>query len=201
MGLKATKHKRYTPEEYLALEEKAEFRSEYWDGKIVPLNVSSPNLSGASVNHIQIVTNLIEILSPKLKMKNCRTFSNDLKVWVKKRKKFFYPDVAIICGQIEFYQKRNDTILNPNLIIEVLSDSTESKDRGEKFLSYQSLETLQTYILVSQDKYLVEQYVRREDGNWIYQPTIGIKSEVIFESVGESLKLSEIYDLVEFIEN
>ena len=200
MALKAKKQKKYTPEEYLALEEKAEFRSEYEDGIIVPLNTNLPNLGGASINHIKIVSNLIEVLSPKLKKKNCRTFSNDLKVWITKRKKFFYPDLAIICGKIEYFQKRTDTILNPHLIIEVLSDSTESKDRGEKFLSYQSLESLQAYILVSQDKYLVEQYIRREDRNWIYQPTTGINSEVKFESVEETLKLSEIYDLVEFEE-
>jgi Uma2 family endonuclease len=197
MALKAKNKRYYTPEEYLALEEKAEFRSEYWDGIIVPLNSNSPNLSGASINHIQIVINLIETLSPKLKKKNCRTFSNDLKIWITKRNKFFYPDLVITCGKLEYFGKRNDTILNPTLIIEVLSDSTESKDRGEKFLSYQSLESLQEYILISQDKYLVERYFKREDTNWIYQPTIGIESEVNFESVEETLKLSEIYDLVE----
>jgi Uma2 family endonuclease len=198
MALKAKKKRYYTPEEYLALEEKAEYKNEYWDGRIVPLNSNSPNLSGASINHIQIVINLIEFLSPKLKKKNCRTFSNDLKVWITKRNKFFYPDLVITCGKLEYLAKRNDTILNPNLIIEVLSDSTESKDRGEKFLSYQSLDSLQEYILISQDKYLVERYFKREDTNWIYQPTIGIESEVNFESVEETLKLSEIYDLVEF---
>lgn len=193
--------KKYTPEEYLALEDEAEYKSEYWNGYIIPLHGGEPPiLAGADVNHVQIVTNLTETLSPRLKKKSCRTFSNDLKIWIPNRGKFFYPDVLVVCGKLEFYQKRRDTIINPKLIIEVLSDSTASFDRSEKFWLYQTLETLREYVLISQDKAVVEQYIRRDDNNWIYKATIGNSSIVDFESVETKVNLNEIYDLVEFEE-
>lgn len=194
------KTKKYTPEEYLALEDKAEYKSEYWNGYIIPLHGDSPVLAGAGVNHVQIVTNLIEILSAQLKKKGCRTFSTDLKVWIPSREKFFYPDVAIVCGKLEFYKNRQDVILNPNLIIEVLSDSTVSIDRSEKLWLYQTLESLREYVLISQNKAVIEQFFRQDDGSWVYQATIGVESEVVFHSIETTLALSEIYDLVEFEE-
>lgn len=191
--------KKYTPEEYLALEDEAEYKSEYWNGYIIPLHGGEPpTLAGADVNHVQIVTNLTETLSPRLKKKNCRTFSNDLRISIPNREKFFYPDLSVVCGTIEFYQKRRDTITNPKLIVEVLSGSTASFDRSEKFWLYQTLETLREYVLISQDKAVVEQYFRRNDGNWIYKATIGIGSSVNFESVETEINFNEIYDLVEF---
>lgn len=186
------KKKKYTPEEYLALEEKAEYKSEYWNGEIVAM-------SGAAIEHQQIVINLTTELAAKLKGK-CRVFPSEMKVWVKKRGKFFYPDLTIICDKPNFYKNRRDTIDNPRLIIEVLSKSTAAFDRAEKFLSYQSLESLDEYVLVSQDKALVEQYLKRKDGTWIYQATIGLESKVTFPSIKKTLKLSDIYDLVEFEE-
>lgn len=185
--------KKYTAAEYLALEEKAETKSEYWNGEIVAM-------SGAMIDHQQIVANLTVLLTNKLKGR-CRVFPSEMKVWVKKRNKFFYPDVTLICDKPNFYRNKRDTIDNPKLIIEVLSKSTASFDRAEKFLSYQSLATLDEYVLVSQETALVEQYIKREDGNWIYKATIGLEGEVLFPSIETELKLSEIYDLVEFEEN
>lgn len=184
------KKKKYTPAEYLALEEKAETKSEYWNGEIV-------GMSGAKIDHQQIVSNLTVLLSNYLKGR-CRVFPSEMKVWIKKRNKFFYPDVTIICDKPNFYKSRRDTIDNPKMIIEVLSKSTASFDRAEKFLSYQTLESLGEYVLVSQEQSLVEQYIKREDGNWIYKAIIGLDSEVTFSSLKATLKLSEIYDLVEF---
>ena len=191
--------KKYTPEEYLALEDKAEYKSEYWDGYIIPLHGEPPTLAGADINHIQIVTNLVETLSPKLKKQNCRTFSNDLKIWIPNRGKFLYPDLAVICGKLEFYNLRRDVVTNPKLIIEVLSDSTESFDRSEKLWLYQTIPTLEEYVLISQEKAVVEQYKKRDNGNWIYQATIGLESAVTFESIAFKVKLKEIFELVEFI--
>jgi Uma2 family endonuclease len=191
--------KKYTPEEYLALEDKAEYKSEYWDGYIIPLHGHPPTLAGADINHIQIVTNLVEILSPQLKKKNCRTFSNDLKVWIPNREKFVYPDVAVICGKLDFYKLRRDVVTNPKLIIEVLSDSTMAFDRSEKLWLYQMLESMEEYVLVSHEKAVIEQYLRSADGNWIYKATIGIESSVYFESVELDVDLRDIYELVEFI--
>jgi len=186
------KRKKYTPAEYLALEEKAETKSEYWNGEIVAM-------AGGNINHQQIVANFTEFLGAKIRGR-CRIFPSEMKVWVKKRDKFFYPDLTVICGQPGFYKSRRDTIDNPRLIIEVLSKSTASFDRAEKFLSYQTLESLQEYVLVSQEKAIVEQHIKREDGNWIYQATIGFESTVKFPSVNAKLALNEIYDLVEFEE-
>ncbi|MCY7374406.1 MAG: Uma2 family endonuclease [Pyrinomonadaceae bacterium] len=184
------KKKKYAPEEYLALEEKAEYKSEFWNGAIVAM-------SGAKIDHQQIVANITEFLGSKVRGR-CRVFPSEMKVWVKKRNKFFYPDITLICDKPSFYKNRRDTIDNPKLIVEVLSKSTASFDRAEKFLSYQSLASLDEYVLVSQETALVEQYIKREDGNWIYQATIGLDSLVTFPAIGTTLALREIYDLVEF---
>jgi len=186
------KKKKYTPAEYLVLEEAAESKNEFWNGEIVAM-------SGAKIDHQQIVSNITEFLGSKVRGR-CRVFPSEMKVWVKKRNKFFYPDLTIICDQPSFYKNRRDTIDNPKLIIEVLSKSTASFDRAEKFLSYQTLEPLDEYVLISQDKALVEQYIKRDDGNWIYKATIGLESSVEFGSVKSELSLKEIYDLVEFEE-
>jgi Uma2 family endonuclease len=191
MSLKATKKKRYTPEEYLALEEKAEFRSEYDNGEIEAM-------AGGSLNHQQITANITEFLGAKLRKKGCRVIPTEMKVWVQNYRKFYYPDVTIICDKPKFYNKRDDTIENPKLLIEVISKSTEAKDRGEKFNAFQTLETVQEYVLVTQDKVLVEKFTKQKDGSWRYLATIGLDSEIFFDSVQESLKLNEIYDLIEF---
>lgn len=189
MALKAKKQKRYTPEEYLALEEKAEYRSEYDDGEIVAM-------AGGSLNHARIIGNIDRGFGEKLG-KNCESITTEVKIRVESYRKFYYPGVFIFCGEPIFYQKRNDTIVNPTLIVEVLSDSTEAKDRGEKMLAYRTLESLREYVLVSQDKPTVEQYIKIADGNWIHKATIGLKSVIKFESIGIELTLEEIYQRVE----
>lgn len=187
-----TQTKKYTPSEYLALEEKAEYKSEFWNGEIVAM-------SGAQIDHQQIVSNVTVLLANKLKGR-CRVFPSEMKVWIKKRNKFFYPDITLICGEPSFYKNRRDTIDNPKLIVEVLSKSTANFDRAEKFLSYQSLATLDEYMLISQETASVEQFIKREDGNWIHNATKGLDRKVFLPSVETELKLSEIYDLVEFQE-
>ncbi|MGI9035512.1 MAG: Uma2 family endonuclease [Pyrinomonadaceae bacterium] len=188
-----SKKKKYTPEEYLALEEKSEFRSEFENGAIVAM-------AGGSLNHAQITSNINRFIGNKIS-ENCRSLTTDVKVRVENYRKFYYPDVLVICGEPQFYQKRDDTITNPILIVEVLSDSTEAKDRGEKFAAYQTLETLQEYVLVSQDKAQVEQFTRQTDESWKYQATIGLKSDVEFTSIETKLTLDEIYQRIEFEEN
>jgi Uma2 family endonuclease len=182
------KKKKYTSEEYLALEEKAEYRSEYDNGKIVAM-------AGGSLNHAQITSNINRYIGNKIS-ENHTSLTTDVKVRVESYRKFYYPDVLVLCGEAVFYQKRNDTIVNPILIIEVLSDSTEAKDRGEKMLAYRTLESLREYVLVSQDKPTVEQYIKNADGNWIHKATIGLKSVVKFESIEIELTLEEIYQRV-----
>lgn len=189
MALKAKKQKHYTPEEYLALEEKAEYRSEYDEGIITAM-------AGGSLNHARIIGNIDRGFGEKMG-KHCESITTEVKIRVESYRKFYYPDVFIFCGEPIFYQKRNDTIINPTLIVEVLSDSTEAKDRGEKMLAYRTLESLREYVLVSQDKPTVEQYIKIADGNWIHKATIGLKSVIKFESIGIELILEEIYQRVE----
>ena len=186
-----TKKKKYTPDQYLVLEEKAEFRSEFVDGEIVAM-------AGGSLNHLQITANFVEFLSAKIRGKGCRVLPTEMKVWVASMQKFYYPDVTVVCDKPNFYKKRDDTIENPKLIIEVLSKSTEARDRGEKFFAYQTLDSVEEYVLVSQDKFLFERFTKQSDGSWKYLATIGIDSEVAFESVGETLLMKDIYDLVDF---
>ena len=186
------KKKKYTPEEYLALEEKAEYRSEFWNGEII-------KMSGSTGNHNSITLNVAGALKSHLRNK-CRTFAIDVKVWIEMWNSYAYPDVFVVCEEPKFYKKRRDIYTNPSLIFEVLSDGTSGFDRGDKFLAYQAVESLQEYILVDQYKFLVEQYTKQDNGKWIYQATIGQESEITLYSVNQNLKLSEIYDLIEFEE-
>lgn len=184
--------KKYAPEEYLALEDEAEFRSEYENGYIVAM-------AGGSLKHARIIRNVDRSFGSKLS-ENCESLTTDIKVRVESYRKFYYPDVLVICGEPSFYEQRDDTLTNPVLIVEVLSDSTEAKDRGEKMLAYRSLKSLQEYVLISQAKPIVEQFVKNAEGNWIHKATIGLKSVVNFESISAELSLEEIYRRIEFAE-
>lgn len=185
-----TKTKKYTPEEYLALEEAAESRSEYENGEIVAM-------AGGSFNHVQITSNVARFTGNKI-AENCASLSSEMKIWVEAIGRFYYPDVLVLCGKPNFYRKRNDTIINPVLIVEVLSDSTEAKDRGEKFFAYQTLESLQEYVLISQNRAAVEQFTRQADGSWKYLATIGLENSVKLESIEIELALQEVYQKVDF---
>jgi Uma2 family endonuclease len=184
------KKKKYTPDEYLALEEQAESRSEYENGEIVAM-------AGGSLNHLRIISNVSRFVGNKVSSE-CESLPSEMKVRVETIGKFYYPDVAILCGKANFYQKRNDTIVNPILIVEVLSDSTEAKDRGEKFFAYQTLESVREYVLISQNRAAVEQFIKQSDGSWKYLATIGLESSIKLESIGVELALQEIYQKVNF---
>ena len=179
-----------TPEEYLAAERAAETRSEYVDGVVYPM-------TGASLNHILIVTNLTIELGLQLRGKPCFVMSNEMKVRLPDSQKFFYPDVTAVCGELQFHDDRKDIIVNPALIIEVLSPSTEAFDRGDKFHSYQRIDSLREYILVSQDQPYIEQYVRRDAGTWSYRSVTGREGSLALPSVECTLNLGAVYDKVD----
>src|SRR2546426_6586677 len=160
---------RYNPEEYLALERKAEHKSEYFAGEIFAM-------TGASERHNLIVTNLVRELSLQLKGRPCKTYSSDMRVKVGATGLFTYPDVIVVCGPTQFDDEQQDTVVNPSVIIEVLSKSTEGYDRGEKFAHYRKLESLTDYLLVSQTKPHVEHYVRQPDNQWLLSETEGLES-------------------------
>ncbi len=170
-----------TPDEYLALERVAEHKSEYVDGIVVAM-------SGASLAHNVIVANLIMSLGPRLRARGCQIFPSDLKV--RSGSRFYYPDVSAICGEPAFLDGEADVVLNPSLIVEVLSPTTKSYDKGAKFLTYQRIESLQEYLLVHQDQALVEQYIRQSEGAWLYRPA---ERAAEVQVLGCPLSLVEIY--------
>jgi Uma2 family endonuclease len=178
-----------SPQEYLTLERKAEFKSEYMDGVVYAM-------AGASTRHNLIVANLIITLGAQLKGRPCRVYPSDLKVRVPNSKRFFYPDVSVVCGDDEFADAEQDVILNPTLIVEVSSESTAAFDRGKKFLSYQQIGSLQEYLLVSQDEILVEGYARQGNDTWLYTKVTGLDGKLILPSIESELALRDVYDKV-----
>lgn len=178
-----------SPEEYLAIERRAEFKSEYVDGVVYAM-------SGASVRHNLIVSNLIVTLGSQLRGSSCSVFPSDLKVRVPSGRSYFYPDVSVICGEIEFGDDQSDIVSNPLVVIEVLSESTAAFDRGKKFQSYQQIESLREYLLVSQDEQVVEHYLRQDDGHWLYTRAAGPDESVELPTVNCLLTLRDVYDKV-----
>ncbi|MEK6288958.1 MAG: Uma2 family endonuclease [Acidobacteriota bacterium] len=182
---------RYTPEEYLALERSSETKHEYFNGEIFAMG-------GASPQHVGIVTNLVVELGSQLKQGSCRVFSADLRVNVDPTGLYTYPDVVVVCEPPEFSDQQKDTLLNPVLIIEVLSDSTKDYDRGGKFEQYRTIESFAEYLLIAQDRPHVEHYVRQLDRSWVLYETNSLDDTIRLKSVPCSLPLSEIYDKIDF---
>lgn len=184
---------RYTPKEYLALERKAEYRSEYINGQIYAL-------AGTSRFHNKIVANLAGQLYVQLRGRPCDAFMNDMRVKVNETGLYTYPDVVALCGEPRFEDSHLDTLLNPNLIIEVLSESTERYDRGEKFAHYRRLPSLAEYALVAQDRVRVELYVRQGE-QWVLTEYSDPAGAVTFPSIDCAIALQDIYERVEFPSN
>jgi len=180
-----------SPDEFLLFERAADERHEYRDGDVVAM-------SGAKRNHNKVSTNLSGLLWQHLKGMDCENYSNDMRVWVPKSRLYTYPDIVVVCGEPEFIDDEFDTLLNPVLIIEILSDSTESYDRGEKFQSYRSIPTLREYILVAQYRPQIEKYVKHGDGFWMLSEAAGLENSIELESINYNLSLAEVYDKVNF---
>jgi len=190
MAVTARRKRFQTPERYLALERKAETKSEYWNGEIFAM-------AGASRAHNVIVANVIISFGSRLKGRPCTVYPSDMRVKVAPTKLYTYPDMVVVCGQSHFEDKREDTLLNPSLIVEVLSPSTETYDRGTKFEHYRTLESLTDYLLVAQDRPMVEHYVRQMDDKWLLSVYRGLAAEVMIESIGCRLSLVDVYDKVD----
>ena len=180
-----------TPQEYLALERKAEVRSEYFDGDMVAM-------SGASRKHILIVGNMVREIGLRLKGSPCEVYSNDMRVKVPATGLYTYPDLVAVCSKPEFEDAEVDTLLNPALIVEVLSALTASYDRGAKFGHYRKIDSLTEYVLVSQEDYRIERFVRQTDGPWLRSESRGLNGTLELASLKCSVPLAEIYDRVEF---
>ena len=180
-----------TAEEYFDIEEAAEYKSEYYHGEMFAM-------SGAAFHHNVIAVNVVVALSNALRNSDCFIFSSDMKIELDEARHYAYPDVSVVCGEIEFALRRNDTIANPVLVIEVLSESTQEYDRGLKFKAYQNIVSLREYILIDQYSYRVEYFFKNTDGLWIYEKYDNPEDTLKFRSVDAELSLRAIYHRVKF---
>jgi Uma2 family endonuclease len=178
-----------SPKEYLEYEREAAFKSEYVDGRIIPM-------PGASREHNLVGSNIIRVLGNQLLDQPCELYGSDMKV--RTRERYGYPDVTVVCGTPTFEDIETDVLLNPTVIFEILSPSTEVYDRGEKFAAYRQRESLQTYVLVSQHLPGTEMYQRQAEGGWYFSEVTGLEQELFLESIGCTLKLADIYRKVDF---
>lgn len=179
-----------TPQEYLAWERKADTKSEYHDGVVVAM-------AGASWAHGMITGNCVRHLGNTLEETPCAAIPQDLRVRVPECSRYYYPDVVVVCGEPQFEDSHQDTLLNPTLIVEVLSPSTERMDRREKFDCYKMLASLMTYVLIAQDEPRVECFTRQPDG-WRYDNAVGLDASVTLSAIGCTLRLSELYTRLKF---
>ena len=178
-----------TPEEYIASERKATLKSEYLSGEIVAM-------SGASNAHNLITMNTTTQLYNQLVEGGCRVFSSDMRLGIGTGVSYFYPDIAVTCDKPRFEDDAFDTLINPQVIIEVLSASTAGYDRGKKFIRYRQLESLQEYILISQDQVHVEHYLR-QGKQWVLSEFSALENVLPLASIGAELSLNQIYRFVE----
>lgn len=185
------KQKFYTPDEYRELEETSEFRNEYRSGEIV-------QMTGGSINHSRIIRNLSRVVGNLLIGQPYELFHNDLRLWIPRYRRGTYPDVMVIEGEPIFNDGRSDEILNPVLIVEVLSKSTKDFDKEDKFRFYRSIPEFREYVLVSQYEFLVEQYIKTESNEWLFREYEGEVATVVFAVLGVQMSMSEIYNKVVF---
>lgn len=179
-----------TAEEYLALDRAAEFRSEFLDGEIVAM-------SGGSARHARLAAHLMGQLYGALLGSECEAFGSDFRVRISPRM-YTYPDVIVVCGKLILADERQDVLLNPKVIFEVLSPSTENYDRGVKSQHYRGVASLQDYILVAQDKVRIEQFTRGAANTWTLHDYQRPEHVLLIPSIGVSLPLAGIYDRIEF---
>lgn len=181
----------YTPEEYLALEETAEEKHEYYDGEITPM-------TGGTTNHNTLALTIASFFFTQLSAEDYQVYINDVRLWIECDRIYTYPDVMVVKGK-PIYQGENKTcITNPFLIVEVLSKSTQNYDQGDKFDAYRSLPNLQEYILIDQYKYYVKQFAKNPEGKWVLTDYLGKDAILKLESLELSITLQNLYQRVDF---
>jgi Uma2 family endonuclease len=192
MRLPVERH-RFTVSEYLRLEREAQERHEFRDGEILAM-------AGGTVNHSLICVNFAAELRAALKGKPCRVYESNLRVRIPRTPLYTYAEALVICGKLEYdpADESLQTIVNPTLLAEVLSPTTEGYDRGEKFRRYREIESLKEYVLISQDATNVETFFRQPDGTWVLAAAAGLEANIRLASLGVELSLSEIFAGVEF---
>ncbi len=175
-----------TAAEYLAIERAAEFKSEFYAGEMFAV-------SGASPLHNFIKDNLIVALGNALRGSGCRTLSSDQRVRVSPSGLYTYPDILTLCGPGEYAAEDDHTLLNPKVIIEVLSDSARGYDRGAKARQYKRIPSLEEYVLVEQDEPVIDRFVRQPDGGWLETTVEGLDAEFAFATVAARVRLADVY--------
>lgn len=183
-----------SPQEYLRLERQSEYKSEYVNGQIFAMG-------GASETHNLIAGNVFGELRQQLKERPCRSYVSDMRVKVRSVGLYTYPDVVVVCGEPEFEDSEVDTLLNPTILVEILSPSTERYDRIAKTSYYRTIDSLAEHLLVAQDEVRLEQYVRQADGQWLLFEYLTLESTVRLDSLESSLLLKDVYDRINFDPN
>ena len=181
----------YTPEEYLELEEKALYKSEYRNGEIIPM-------TGGTTNHNQIALNFASSLLYVIRGKKYRVFIGDVRLWIPEYREYTYPDVIVTDGKPIYAGKNNTTVTNPLLIVEVLSKSTKNYDQGDKFTFYRSIPQFKEYVLVEQNQYQVMHYSKTNEGEWIFREYKCENDIVKLQHLNFELSLIDIYQDVNF---
>jgi Uma2 family endonuclease len=188
--MQAIEQRYYTPEEYLELETAADYKSEYIDGQIIPM-------TGGSTNHNQISVNLTSELNFAFKRQAFRVFMSDVRLWIPERHIYTYPDVMVVVGEPEYFQNRTDTILNPVLIVEVLSKGTKGYDRESKFDSYRTIPSFQEYLLVDQTRIHVERFFKTGTKQWSFYEYDASDEAIALTKVPFQISLTDLYSKVE----
>jgi Uma2 family endonuclease len=189
--MQLTEQRYYSTEEYLALEEAAEYKSEYIDGKIFPM-------AGGSTNHNQIALNFSTELNFAFKKLDYRVFMSDVRLWIPKNRIYTYPDVMVVAGEPEYYNNRTDTITNPRLIIEVLSASTKGYDRSKKFEAYRTISTFEEYLLLDQTRVYIEHFSKTDNKRWSFCESDESDDAITLASVSFEISIADIYNKVNF---
>ena len=189
--MQVTEKRYYTIEEYLALEEKADSRSEYIDGEIIPM-------AGGSANHNRIAGNFYAVMNFAFKRENYEVFNSDMRLWLPKPRIYTYPDVMVIAGEPEFFENRKDIITNPKVIIEVLSKSTESYDREDKFKAYRTIPPFEEYLLIEQDIIYIRHYSKTSNKRWSLQEYDEEDEKISLTTIPFEITLQDLYNKVKF---
>ena len=180
-----------SPQQYLAYERMAEFKSQYFQGEMFAM-------AGESREHNLIVANIVRELGNSLKHRPCEVYPSDMRVKVTTSGLYTYPDATVVCSEAKFEDDQFDTLINPTVLFEVLSDSTESFDRGGKFRLYREIDSLKEYVMVSQDRASVECYLRQSDDRWLLKETQSLEESVTIESLEVTVPLAELYRNIRF---
>jgi Uma2 family endonuclease len=189
--MQITKQRYYTPEEYLELEEAADYKSEYIDGQIIPM-------AGGTVNHNRIAGNFYAVLNFAFRQQEYEVFNSDMRLWIHQKGIYTYPDVTVIAGEPEFFNNRTDIITNPQVIVEVLSKSTKNYDREDKFQAYRTISTFQEYLLIDQTGIHVDQFSKTGKKQWTLREYDEEDEAIALVTVPFEISLQDLYNKVKF---